>query len=719
MAFRAKAELGHFGVAAILIAGALPLLVLAPFAGLLVDRVRTQPAPRRRHAPPGRGLCVAPRRSRRAALLVPLIALLACGTVVAVARVAGARPDARDRAPAARRDGAAAGLPRRARASPARSSAGCSSRAYGFHVPLLVDAASFLVLAAIPRRAAHRPRPDAARRRGRLDVRGVRGRPADPRAHAHVSARSSPSLTCFVLALGVINVVEIYFITTALHAGARGYGLLGALHGVGMLVTARALGRASRAGSRAPSGCSSRAASGCASGSCAFGLTDQLWQAAVLLVGHRRGQRARERERHGAHHAQLDRRRSAGACSPRSRARSSAAQILALALGRPAALRVRAPPDHPRRRGGVGRRAVVTVAPVLRAGAVSPRSEGAATSGAAADAVAGVGSTAPRGAGRRRAHRGARRDRRRRAPCRRGGALARGHDAGRRRRGRRASTSRRARGSTRRSRASTPRRRDERRDDPPGTGAARSSRRPRGTSRQQRRSERAWRTSSCSRSSASTVCARSATTTRSAPRSATTSTAPSTPPSLRATQFHEFPGQVARALDARAPSRSSRDCASRPSRRAPSPSSSSTPRRARRVDGRAPDVAGPGPPASAARARDGHARAHAARARGCSAIPLLGAPRRASSDGCAAARRPTRARRPDVRGVARRARRPRAALGADRRVGAPPRARRARAGRRATGSSLRRRTWRRPGRRRAGPRGSSTAGATRRAGPSR
>ena len=43
MAFRAKAELGHFGVAAILIAGTLPMLVLAPFSGLLVDRVRTRP----------------------------------------------------------------------------------------------------------------------------------------------------------------------------------------------------------------------------------------------------------------------------------------------------------------------------------------------------------------------------------------------------------------------------------------------------------------------------------------------------------------------------------------------------------------------------------------------------------------------------------------------------------------------------------------------------
>jgi hypothetical protein len=81
MAFRAKAQLGHFGVAAILIAGTLPLLVLSPFAGLLVDRLRTRPLLVTVTLLQA-GLCVALAYSSPV-MLVPLIALLACGTVVA------------------------------------------------------------------------------------------------------------------------------------------------------------------------------------------------------------------------------------------------------------------------------------------------------------------------------------------------------------------------------------------------------------------------------------------------------------------------------------------------------------------------------------------------------------------------------------------------------------------------------------------------------------
>ena len=43
LAFRAKDQLGHFGVAAVLLAGTVPMILGAPWAGLLVDRVRTRP----------------------------------------------------------------------------------------------------------------------------------------------------------------------------------------------------------------------------------------------------------------------------------------------------------------------------------------------------------------------------------------------------------------------------------------------------------------------------------------------------------------------------------------------------------------------------------------------------------------------------------------------------------------------------------------------------
>lgn len=90
-------------------------------------------------------------------------------------------------------------------------------------------------------------------------------------------------VTLFVLAIGAINVVEIYFITTALHAGARGYGLLGMSMGAGMLVTAALAGRIARR-FRRPERLFVAGCVGLCVGITVFGLTTQLWEAAVLLV---------------------------------------------------------------------------------------------------------------------------------------------------------------------------------------------------------------------------------------------------------------------------------------------------------------------------------------------------------------------------------------------------------------------------------------------------
>jgi MFS family permease len=90
-------------------------------------------------------------------------------------------------------------------------------------------------------------------------------------------------LACFVIALGAINVVEIYFITSALHAGPFGYGLLGCCMGGGMLVVASLSGviasRFTQPERLMVVGCV-----GLCVGICAFGLTTQLWQAAVLVT---------------------------------------------------------------------------------------------------------------------------------------------------------------------------------------------------------------------------------------------------------------------------------------------------------------------------------------------------------------------------------------------------------------------------------------------------
>ena len=78
--FRAKAELGHWGVAAMLIAGTAPLVLFGPFAGLLVDRIRVRPLLIATLAAQA-VICVALAFSSGIALLA-LIALLATATAV-------------------------------------------------------------------------------------------------------------------------------------------------------------------------------------------------------------------------------------------------------------------------------------------------------------------------------------------------------------------------------------------------------------------------------------------------------------------------------------------------------------------------------------------------------------------------------------------------------------------------------------------------------------
>ena len=365
MAFRAKAELGHFGVAAILIAGALPLLVLAPFAGLLVDRVRTKPLLVGVSVLQA-GLCVALAFSS-SALLVPLIALLACGTVVASPAWQALVPTL----VAERQLSAAMGMLQSFTACAGIMGpfvGGLLVATYGFHVPLLVDGASFLVLAAVPLALRIDRVPKGAADGGfsmHEAFEGVR-----VVVHSAVIRSLVALAVLFVLALGVINVVEIFFITTALHAGPRGYGLLGVCTGVGMLVTGALSGRLARR-FRRPERLFVAGCLGLCIGILAFGFTDQLWQAAVLLVGI------------GAANALVNVNAMVlitarttddlrGRVFAAIQGTISAAQILALAAG--GLLLLAFAPRTIIVAGALAAAATlcVTIAPVLRAGATSP-----------------------------------------------------------------------------------------------------------------------------------------------------------------------------------------------------------------------------------------------------------------------------------------------------------------------------------------------------------
>jgi MFS family permease len=149
----------------------------------------------------------------------------------------------------------------------------------GFHAPLLLDAATFVLLGFVPivLRIDRRPVATDKPVTKREAFAGFSLIAHDPLLRSIVVLA-----VFFVLALGVVNVVELVFVTSALHAGPIGYGLLGMCAATGML----AVGASSGAISRRFPHPGRVLIAGCA-GLCLtiglFALTNQLWQAAVIL----------------------------------------------------------------------------------------------------------------------------------------------------------------------------------------------------------------------------------------------------------------------------------------------------------------------------------------------------------------------------------------------------------------------------------------------------
>jgi MFS family permease len=277
MAFRAKAELGHFGVAAILIAGMVPLLVFAPLSGLLVDRVRTRPLLVAVSALQA-ATCVALAYSG-AQLLVPLIFLLACGTALSAPAWQALVPTlvSDEQLPSAmgllQSTTATAGI-----AGPFLG--GLLVGAFAFHVPLLLDAGSFALLACIPVLFGVDRRPVW---RGGRDVRHEAFAGFSLIARSTVLRSLVILVTFFILTLGMVNVVEIWFVTGSLHAGPLGYGMLGACLAGGMLVAGIASGWIARRFGR-PEVVFVLGCAGLCLGILGFGLTHALWEAAVAIA---------------------------------------------------------------------------------------------------------------------------------------------------------------------------------------------------------------------------------------------------------------------------------------------------------------------------------------------------------------------------------------------------------------------------------------------------
>ncbi|MGI8665653.1 MAG: MFS transporter [Jatrophihabitans sp.] len=225
---------GAWPVAELLLAGLLPLMLLAPLVGRLVDRTDS-----------------------RRLLLVSSVAQLACCLVLAyrsdlpstLLLVAGlGAGQAVNAATWQALLPAIVGLPRLPAAlglSQAASTAasvlapvlgGLLTGSYGTRLPLLLDAASFgaVAVAALAVRT---------RRRGRRT-----GTAEDARGGWAI-LRSDRTLLLLVLMLGLfillgsmVNVVEVFLVRQSLHASATWYGLIGGCWGVGAF-TGALLGR--------------------------------------------------------------------------------------------------------------------------------------------------------------------------------------------------------------------------------------------------------------------------------------------------------------------------------------------------------------------------------------------------------------------------------------------------------------------------------------------
>ncbi|MEU4712275.1 MFS transporter [Micromonospora purpureochromogenes] len=216
-------------VSGLLLAATLPLVVLAPLAGRLADRVDS----RRLLVTVGlvqAAICALLAFAEHPVLVIGLVALLACGLAVtqpclAALLPAMVRPDDLPRASAVNQTAVSLG----ALAGPVL--AGLLVGQFGTRVPLLLDAVSYLALVVagllLRTRRGGRRTATAATATGPAPAWRLR---RDPLLLAMVVTTAA-----VIAAIGGINVIEVFFIRDTLDSSATIYGLVGAAWMAGML----------------------------------------------------------------------------------------------------------------------------------------------------------------------------------------------------------------------------------------------------------------------------------------------------------------------------------------------------------------------------------------------------------------------------------------------------------------------------------------------------
>lgn len=232
---------GGTAVASLLLAASVPLVLLAPVAGRIADRVDS----RQILVVAGFGqaaVCLCLAIVRQPALIVVLMALLACGLAVTQPTLAALLPDM------VRKDDLAKASSINQTAGTigmlvAPAIAGIMVGELGTRLPLLLDAASYLslVAAGILLRTRRLPQeisetvPSAISADRRWTLRGDR-----------LLAVMVAAMATVVGAVGAINVIDVFFVRDTLGASATAYGLVSAAWTAGMLLGAVLFGRLGR-----------------------------------------------------------------------------------------------------------------------------------------------------------------------------------------------------------------------------------------------------------------------------------------------------------------------------------------------------------------------------------------------------------------------------------------------------------------------------------------
>jgi MFS family permease len=227
---------GGLAVAGILLAAAVPLTIVGPFAGRLADRVDS----RRLMVTIGLAqvaICVALAFASQPALIIALVAVLSCGLAITNPTMAALTPLMVGRENLAK----ASGIGQTASTigmliAPALG--GVLVGAFGARVPLLIDAATY---AAIPVAALLIRTRRGGRFRAPAVIEAARAGIRQPVFHLRSDGLLWPLFTMVgaaVAAISAVNVIDVFFVRDTLHSSSTVYGVVGAVWLGGMVIGA-------------------------------------------------------------------------------------------------------------------------------------------------------------------------------------------------------------------------------------------------------------------------------------------------------------------------------------------------------------------------------------------------------------------------------------------------------------------------------------------------